>query len=196
MRRSSSLTRSHSHALGAPPQYLSVTEKACVGLLPTWFGGGFSSWVTVLSVTVLPTVAGLASGRRVRRVRVDRCRRAICRRRSVIRGQTVGVPHRPTAGGLGHRSRRTHPTLLNRPYSPAQAGERRSTSGWATQADPISCVHRADSTAPPEGREFVPQAPVEAVGFEAERPGAEPPDAEPSSSRPGTRPGDHPTRTR
>ena len=38
----------------------------------------------------------------------------------------------------------------------------------------------------------MPQAPVEAVGFEAEQPGAEPPEAEPSSSRPGTRSGDHP----
>ena len=44
------------------------------------------------------------------------------------------------------------------------------------------------STAPQEGREFVPQAPVEAIGFEAERPGAEPSDAEPPSSRSGTRP--------
>jgi hypothetical protein len=47
-----------------------------------------------------------------------------------------------------------------------------------------------------EGRECVPQAPVEAIGFEAERTGAEPSDAEPPSSRPGTRPGDHPAGTR
>jgi hypothetical protein len=37
----------------------------------------------------------------------------------------------------------------------------------------------------------VPQAPVEAAGFRAERPSDEQSDAEPSSSQPGTGPGDH-----
>ncbi|MGH3676954.1 MAG: hypothetical protein ACRDU5_14695 [Mycobacterium sp.] len=41
----------------------------------------------------------------------------------------------------------------------------------------------------------MPQAPVEAEGFRAERLSDEP-DAEPCSSRPGRRPGDDPTRTR
>ena len=38
-------------------------------------------------------------------------------------------------------------------------------------------------------RDTVPQAPVEAEGFRAERPDHEPADAEPSSSQPGDRPG-------
>ncbi len=38
-------------------------------------------------------------------------------------------------------------------------------------------------------RDPVPQAPVEAVSFRAERPGDEPADAEPSPSRPGDGPG-------
>ena len=52
------------------------------------------------------------------------------------------------------------------------------------------------STALQEEREFVPQAPVEAIGFEAERPGAEPSDAEPLSSWPGVWPGDPAASTR
>ena len=38
-------------------------------------------------------------------------------------------------------------------------------------------------------RDTVPQAPVEAVGFRAERPDHESSDAEPSPSQPGGRPG-------
>ena len=38
-------------------------------------------------------------------------------------------------------------------------------------------------------RDTVPQAPVEAVGFRAERPDHEPSDAEPSPSQPGDGPG-------
>ena len=52
------------------------------------------------------------------------------------------------------------------------------------------------STARQEEREFLSQAPVEAIGFEAERPGAEPSDAEPLSSWPGVWPGDPAASTR
>ena len=42
----------------------------------------------------------------------------------------------------------------------------------------------------------MPQAPVEAVGFRAERPSGEQSDAEPSSSRPGNGPGNYLVGTR